>query len=442
MKRLISRVCHSGFFRTFNFTDCNARGRCVMLASSILNSCITYLTAGVFYTGFLVANDIDIVNLGIINFLPLLANCLSVVAPLILERFSRRRYLLAGARFLYFTILILGVTLLPLFVSDKATKVVCFGVIVFTANAVNALTCGGYSIWHLNFIPNSVRTEYFSYQQIIGTVISSAVLLVSSFAADALSGSAEQLNVLYTLRIVGYVLALADVAVLLLPHEYPYPKKVTTISMKNVFTLSWQNRKFFYTMLIITAWTFISYFTSSSLSYYLLEDIGVSYTFINMIDASYALFLIVLSPWWRKFIHSRGWFSTFSITAMLHFPTMLLYCFITPGNYVWLMLAVRLTQHVIGVGINLAYANLPFINLPKEDQSNYLVFYTLLVNFSGFVGLTVSTWFISLTEGCAFSLFGLSLDNVPILILMQGIGQLLVGFFVYRRRHALAPQEE
>ncbi len=441
MIRLISRVLHTGFFRVFHFSDSDARGRCVMLASSILNSCITYLTAGVFYTGFLVANDIDIVNLGIINFLPLLANCLSVFAPLILERFSKRRYLLAGARFLYFTILILGVTLLPLFVSDKATKVVCFGVIVFVANAVNALTCGGYSIWHLNFIPNSVRTEYFSYQQIIGTTISSAVLLVSSFAADALAGSAKQLDVLYTLRFIAYFLALADVTVLLLPREYPYPKKAATISVKNVFTLSWQNRKFFYTMLIIAAWTFISYFTSSSLYYYLLENIGVSYTFINMIDASYALFLIALSPLWRRFIHRRGWFYTFAVTAMLHFPTMLLYCFITKGNYIWLMLTVRLTQHVIGVGINLAYANLPFINLPQADQSNYLVFYTLLVNLSGFIGLTASTWFISLTEGHALSLFGLTFANVPILILAQGVGQLLIGFLVYRRRRALAPTE-
>ncbi len=441
MNRLLSGIRHSSFFRMFHLGDDRSRGRCVMLAHSVLNATISYLTGGVFYTGFLVANEIDIVNLGIINFLPFLANCLSVFAPLILERFQKRRYLLVGSRLLYFTIIILGVTLLPSIVTDKAAKVFWFGVIVFAANAVAALTAGGFSVWHLNFIPESTRTEFFSHQQIISTAISSATLLVSSLVADALAGTPDQLRVLYILRFIAYGLVLIEAIVLLLPKEYPYPQKVTKLKFSNVFSLSWNCKPFMYTMFVIAAWTLNFYFSSSAMNFYLLETIGTGYSYINFIDASYALFLIVLSPFWRRFIRRRGWLYTFAVTAILHFPTMVLYAFITPGNYFWLMMTVRLTQHVIGVGINLAYANLPFLNLPKEDQSNYLVFHSLVVNLCAFIGSVFSTWFISLMEGVTINLGFHTFEHVPILILMQGTGYLIIGLIVYKKRKRIAPQD-
>ena len=126
---------------------------------------------------------------------------------------------------------------------------------------------------------------------------------------------------------------------------------------------------------------------------------------------------------------------------MMHVPTMVLYAFITPGNYFWLMLTVRLAQHVLGVGLNLAYANLPFLNLPKEDQSNYLVFYTLVTNLCAFVGSVFSTWFISLMEGVTLNLGFHVFEHVPLLILMQGTGYLIIGWVVYKKRKVIAPQD-
>lgn len=441
MNRLLSGIRHSSFFRTFHFGDDRARGRCVMLVHSILNATISYLTSGVFYTGFLVANDIDIVNLGIINFLPLLANCLSIFAPLILERFQKRRYLLVGSRFLYFAILILGVTILPSIVTDKAAKVFWFGVIVFVANAVAALTAGGFSAWHLNFIPNSIRTEFFSHQQVISTAISSATLLISSIVADALAGTSDQLRILYILRFIAFGLVIVEAIVLLLPKEYPYPQKVTKLKISNVFSLAWNCKPFLYCIAVIAAWTLNFYFTSSAMNFYLLESIGTGYSYINFIDASYAIFLILLSPFWRRYIRRHGWIYSFAVTAMMHVPTMVLYAFITPGNYFWLMLTVRLAQHVLGVGLNLAYANLPFLNLPKEDQSNYLVFYTLVTNLCAFVGSVFSTWFISLMEGVTLNLGFHVFEHVPLLILMQGTGYLIIGWVVYKKRKVIAPND-
>lgn len=441
MRRLRLALSHSAFFRIFNLKDRDAKGRAAMLTSGILVSCINYLTGGTFYTGFLIANDIDIVSLGVISFIPFAAKCFALFVPGILSRFGRRRFFLAGMRFLYYTVLILGITLLPSFVQDKSQKVLAFGVIVFVANLISCFTDTGYTSWHLNFIPSGIRTEYFSFVQITKTFLSSSVLLFSSIVADALAGTPAQVQILYTFRYIAYALALAEIAVLSLPHEYPYVETVKN-SIKDVFTVPMKNRKFMLSLFVIGWWTFNSYFTSSTWYYYLLRDIGVSYSMINFIDAAYALFLIVFSPFWRKYIRARSWFGSFAACAVLYSVTTMFYSLITPSNHVWMMLVVRLTQHVIGVGLNLSYANLAYLHMPGEDRSTYLSFYYLAVNVVSFAGLAFSTAILSITQGLSLPVLGHTFTNMPLLMFAQGAGQLLIGLFILSKRRVLLSPDE
>jgi hypothetical protein len=438
--KLIERIKYSEFFHLFNFHEEQAVGRTSMLLSAVLTASINFLTTGVFYTSFLIVNGINLVNIGIISFIPLIANCFSIFSPLILERFEKRKQILAISRILYYAINILGITLLPVFVTDSHTKSICFAAIVFLANLVNALFSGGYAIWHLNFIPDTVRAHYFSSQQVISTTISSVVLLLSSFIADALKDTPNQTLILYILRFVAFAIALADVLVLLLPTEYPYLKKVKSISIKNVFILPFSNKKFLLTMLVMAMWSFSSNLTSSSLNYYLLKDCGVSYSFINIINAGYAVFLIVFSSFWRHMMGKWMWMKTFAITAMLHMPTTLLFSFTNASNFIWILLIVRLTQHFLGVGINLAYANMPYINMPCEDRTNYIVFFTLITNLSAFCGMMLSTYFIAKTESVSFVFIVFPFTSVQVLMVLQAIGQLLTGFYVIKNLKKLSPE--
>ena len=77
----------TGLYRIYNLKDEMAQGRCVMLGSSVITNIIAWMTGSLFYTSFLMANGIDLVKIGIISFVPYIANCFSVFAPAILERF-------------------------------------------------------------------------------------------------------------------------------------------------------------------------------------------------------------------------------------------------------------------------------------------------------------------------------------------------------------------
>ena len=424
------KLSELSFFKIFNFKTHESRGRIVMMTSAIMDLVISYLTSGIFYTGFLIGNDIDIVNVGIISFLPYIASCFSIFAPMILEKLKRRKWYLFWMRTLYFTVQILGITLLPIFVKDPTMKVIGFGCIVFTASLINALFTAGYTVWHLNFIPDNVRARYFSFQQIINMIFAAITLLTSSSIADALKGTPHELEIITIFRYIAYAVAVIEMIILLLPKEYPYPP-TAKIKLRDVFLLPLKNKPFLFTMSIVSLWQFSNSLTSL-FSYYLLDDCHVPYIFINSMDACYALFLIVCSPFWVKLLKKWGWLKTFAFSIILHLPTNIMYGFATEDNYMWLIFSVRMIQHLIGVGMNLAYANIHFLALPEEGRSNYIVFYTLILNITAFLGSSTATWFVSVTKGMTFNIFGAEVFGVQILTMVLGIMQAVIGLYVLK----------
>ena len=59
----------------YGWHDDQRKGRTISLISSLLTSVYNVFITGVFHTGFLSMYDIDLVGVGIISFIPPLANC-------------------------------------------------------------------------------------------------------------------------------------------------------------------------------------------------------------------------------------------------------------------------------------------------------------------------------------------------------------------------------
>lgn len=425
----------------FNFHDERAKGRVCMLVLTVYTNIFTCINSGIFYTGFLSANDINIVNVGIINFLPFFAGMFSVFSPYILGHFKKRRAVLTVSRILYYFFSLFASTIMPNFVHDASLKILLFCIFVFVANLINALFVSpGYSAWHLNFIPEDVRVNYFSVSQIIGSVVSSIFFLVSTLLTDRIGDVAQQGPMFATIRYITFACAIGETLFLMLPKEYPYVK-IVKVNLASVFSLSFKNRGFMGTMLIVFFWNFFQYAALTPTDYYLINNIGVKYTFIAIITLLYSVFLLALSPMWRKIINRHGWISVFGLTAAVQGCTNILYAFITPENYIPVMLIVRLTQHFIGVGLNLTYANVMYLRMPSEDRTSYISFYLFFASVAMFLGLLCGTTFVGLAENIAVNILGFTFYNVPLLMLFQAAGQITLGLISYACRKRLEPRQ-
>ena len=416
---LKSRVRNSEFVKLLNWQEDHGKGRRCMLLSAFLSTVVSSISTGALYTAFLAAHDFSIADASFLGVIPSLAACFCVLSPVFLERFQKRRWLLAGGRLAYHLLQLVALTLLGIYAKEPSTRLIGFSVILLCSNLINSLFSSGYSVWHLNFIPVDIRATYFSYQQIITTAASIVSLFGFGFLADALRGTPHEAAVLTALRFVALAFALVELVILCLPKEYPYPQKETTIRLSNIIRLPLKHRKFMLTMSVIALWNFITAFPASAWNFYLLNDVGAGVTTLNLYYLFTAVCLL-FSPFWRTCVYKLSWFRTFAYCAMIHTPAVIMMAFVRPENYRTVYTAAIFIQSFVGVGLNLCWANLPFVNTPQTDQTYYLSFYTLLASFGSFLGNAAGAWFVRVFPD-GMQLFSRHFDTPPTMLLIQGL---------------------
>lgn len=443
MRRLFSnlsnRVRKSSLFYVYNVKDDLGRGRFCMLASSVMVGLVGQLSGGLFYTSFLLMYGLDKSRIGILTFIPYITCLLNLFSPILLEHFKKRKWILVTSKLTYYTISIIGITILPMVVTDPDMLLLWFVVLIIVANSINQLFGSGFSAWNANFLPDNVRVDYFNSASCINSAITFAVTLIVSAIGDALSGTEHELSMLIIIRFIAFALAIIDCAIWLVPKEFPYATAAKT-KFSNIFTLPFKNKRFLGTILIAASYTFALNLPNATLNAYILEDVGISYTLCNGINATYFLFFIFFSGMWKKLISRHYWFRAFAIVLVIHAATYYAYSFVT-ADTVWLYVVVRFSQHVLGVATGTIMSSLPYINLPDEDRTNYLSFHAIVANLSAFFSMMAGTVFTSLMGDNVLSVFGYPFSSTQILLFACAFAQCVVALLCYAFANRLTPPE-
>ncbi len=423
----------------YNIKDDRGRGRTCMLLSGILSGLVGQLSGGLFYTSFLLQYGLDKSRIGILTFVPYLTCLLNLFSPWLLEHFKKRKFILATGKLLYYSVNILGITLLPSLVKDETTLLVCFVILTVLAGSINQLFASGYSAWNANFLPDHVRVDYFNTSSCINSAITFAITLVVSFAGDKLTGTEHELLMLTIIRYIAFGLAILDCLIWLIPKEYPYASTVRT-KLSHIFTLPLKNKRFLGTILIVALYSFVNNLPNATLNAYILEDVGVSYTLCNGINATYFLFFIFFSAMWKRFISKRYWFRAFGSVLFMQAVTYFAYAFVT-ADTIWLYVVIRFAQHILGVVVNTIIASLPYVNLPDEDRTCYLSFHAILSNLFVFLSMALGTGFTGLMGEKTLTVLGFAFSSTQILLFLCASGQVLVGIYALARHKKLTPPE-
>lgn len=437
MKQLYVR---SGWHSIFNLTEQGAKARASLLAATIVQGIVGGFSGGIFYTGLLVGYGINIVNISIITVVPYIASLFSLFAPYILERFRQRRVILSVTRILYYTVNIVGITLLPQLVSSERGRTIGLTAIVFLSNAINFLFSPGYSPWHMTYVTPEVRNPYFTSTTLVSNVSSSLVLILASIVTDKLQGEA-QLNLIIMFRYLAYAVAMLDVYFLQKPPEPEYKVTAAHPALTDIFRLPLANKKFRLTMLIYGLYDVLVSIPSSVLNTWLLESVKTGYLYINIINGLYAVAIVGTSHFWSRITQKLGTFRMLALSMLVQTPTMIAYGFVNAGNYMWLMTSVRLVQHLIGMMLTFSANNLIYVNLPKEDQTNYISFYMIVGNLCTFLGMMIGTWIVSAMGSRTLTIFHSTIESVPLLLILQGLSYVVFAGFIMAIRRWVEPDE-
>jgi len=284
------------FTDIFSLENEEAKGRTITLISTLLTTLYNVFITGIFYTGFLSMYGLSITDVGILTFIPFLANSLSIFSPKILGRFKRRRKLLLCAKLFYYTLLIVFSNIFPLIFKDHQVRLIGFILITSFASAFFALFSPGITTWFYNFYPKDTekRTLFLALIQIIPSVLSSILLLVTSYLTDMLEQSPYQNMLILGARYFAFFLVLLDIFSQSKAKEYPY-QETTNTKLTDVFVLPFQHKKFLFCMLLMFAWNFVANLNNGLWNYHLLNHLHFSYTLINTISILYTVCLVLLA---------------------------------------------------------------------------------------------------------------------------------------------------
>ncbi|MBP3324701.1 MAG: MFS transporter [Clostridia bacterium] len=440
--KLHLRAYKDSFTEIYSTKNDEAKGRLITLGSNLAASFYNVFITGIFYTGFLTMYGIDITGAGIISFIPYIASLFSLFSPFILERIKKRKPILLAAKIYFYGMYIVATNLMPMFVTDKDQRLLWFIIILFLAYSVYSLFSPGFTPWFYKFYPenNEKRTKFLVLNQIFSSVMSSLVLLFSGVITDAVKGSEFQDQLILGFRYVAFVLVLLDVLMQACAKEYPYPK-TDPPKLSEIFTLSFKYKKFLLCMLLMFFWNFICNLNNGIWNYHLLNHLDFSYTLMNAMSVAYTFILVFTQGFWKKILRNHGWIKTFGIAVLLFAPTEIP-MFLMVKETTWMWLPTAIIQNTLSVGLNFAYANIFYMNLPAEKTTVHTVFNSLGCNFFALLGMMTGTFISSLTGDNTIMFMGLPMYSVQFTTLARFITLGALGILLIAKWRAFTPQKD
>ncbi|HHV95412.1 MAG TPA: MFS transporter [Clostridiaceae bacterium] len=410
--------------------DERAVSRKYIALSSYAAETTNNLIGGTFLTGFLLLMNADDAFMGWVTMAGFFGNLLQLLSPLLLERYERRKKLLliSRATIYFFNIIIIGS--IPFFVFSNNVKLTIVISIILLLNIINALFAPGFSVWHIKSIPQRIRAQYFSFYRITSGIIIYTVILISSAIVDSYKVRGNELKGLIILRIIAIITASLDIYLQTKIKEYPNEKNTLKVNLLNVFVAPFKEKKYLITVIIACLWSFSANIPGPYYTIYLLKDLNVKYSFLNFVNMLNIPVLIFFTPIWSRIIQKTSWFKALYISMGLYTVYYISLCFVT-GRTLMLYPFAVVYAFIIAAGINLTFSNIPYINIPSGNQTNYIGFYSTMNNLAALLGVTLGKEFIKITENKFIKIFNIEMQNKQYILILTALVMLFCTSIIY-----------
>jgi len=136
-----------------------------------------------------------------------------------------------------------------------------------------------------------------------------------------------------------------------------------------------------------------------------------------------------------------SWIKTFGIACLIFVPTEIFFFLMSPETS-WIFLPNSMIQNLCSVGLNLAYANILYMNLPEENSTAHIAFYTIGCNVFAFLGLMTGTAVSSITGDATIPFMGMQVYSVQFTTLMRGVALFTIGMVLIKKWRLFTRDED
>lgn len=403
------------------------RSRRNIMLSSLVYNIIFNIINGTYLTGFCLSLGADANYVNILVLIMSICNIFQLISPLIFERMKKRKKLLISMRIVAHSINLLIIPLIAMSGLAGDMLLLIIGVLSSTAQLIIALSSPGLQVWHIACIPPEKRLGYFSLFSILNCVATYGSLFLAGILADTLVLLLGNQYAVSTLRLIFLILAALDILFLTRIHEYPNPpsqKPSPAQMLRCIFACP----AYMKIIGIAATWNFVANLPSQYYNTYLLDNLKLSYTFINSVNLFNIVAVIAFTPIWKKLIQRRGLRGTLFIAFLFYSPHALGLFFVDP-NTVFLYPLSSIYGIIFSVGLTLCFSLVPYIDLPEENRTVYMALYNTSVALAALLGILGGRLLYTLFSNMpSITLFGIEVVPARLLVAFFGIFLFLAAF--------------
>ena len=438
---IINRIFRSVTDEWYRRGDEQSGNRRNLLFANYTVNIIANIVGASFFTGLLLNMGAEDGFIGKMTMISVSANLLQMFAPLLLERFPKRKKLLMAGRAAIMFINIIFIGVIPLFPVAQQLRLTIMALAVLVLNLLNAIISPGITVWFISFTPVYMRAKFFSIISMTNGIIVALAAFGAGSVADAFKKRGMELAGLEVVRGIALVIAVMDFLLLVRMKEYPY-ENTGGVRFKQLLIEPFRERAYLRTVAIAFLWSLTANMPGAFYTIYLLKDIGVNYSFLMLMGFINLPVLIFLTPVWTRFLKRFSWFKTLAAAMSLYLIHYILLTFITGATIRFLYPITLLYAYTMALGINLAFTNIPYVNIPKKNQTLFIGFYSTIANLGALIGVSAGNFFIAATRERTLALFGVTLGNKQYIMLFTAFFMFIAVVLINILRRGVKEDED
>ena len=412
----------------FENSDGKAKNRRLRMLYTCFTGIVTTVIMGTYLTGLMIEMGADDGFISLSSALTNLCSVAQLVAPMIFERMRYRKRILIAVRMIYQFMNIVLIGVIPFLPISKPFMLVLFMVVIVALNLANSISLPGISIWQMQCIPESKHSDYFTAVSICAhviTVLSGVIAgnLVDGFTAGGVSivGLSPKMCAFLALRLVALVFCIFEIICMIKMTEEPYDvereKRKLNLSL---LIEPLKNSSFMKTVLIYVSFQFVSGIVGQYFNIYLIEIVKVPYTLFSYSLIISMPFYFVMIPIFSRLVNKYTWNK---VLPFLIFGTGCAYIFnmLITLESLYFYHFVMVVYYMFAPSVMVVFSYLPYTNMPNENRTSYISFFTISGIIASFLGTLFGMLFMNITDGLVIEIFGKEFVNYQYLNLLQTV---------------------
>ena len=386
----------------------------------ILDGCastqIFTVTSGAFLSGLAYLVGAGTALTGIIAALPTLMNTIQIFSSVVYEnRAGSKRITVEFA--LIQRLCLLMMLFVPTLMLGARISVAVIAVLYSCAHFCGAFINTGANNWLISLVKKERLGRYLGLKDSMTLVASTGGSLILSKILDAYRFADQEILGFRIIGILCIGICVVDITCLTLIREPENVKPLTDQNYRNI-------------LIFFLLWSVASNFASPFFSIYMLENLGLSYFYITVMNMVASVARIAAANLWGKAADSYSWRLVTLGSIFMLGVAYIGWGLLTKENCIYWLPVVQAVSGVAWGGINIATFRMQFAFAPLEHRVSYVSFCSTMVGFVGFFSSMLGSTFVALAKD--IRILNIPVDNIQMVFILSAFG--IIASALYSRK--------